>query len=457
MYPNTFKIGRIVPIHKTGDKSKVSNYRPITVLITFNKIFEKLIYARMIEFIETNNLLSENQYGFRKRKNTTTAIMHLLKEVLDTFHDKKVLVALFLDLSKAFDCVEHEHLIVKLERYGFRGIFLDVLSSYLSNRMQYVDVGGAYSNQLDVQYGVPQGSVLGPLLFLIYINDINYIMPELNKVLFADDTVLCKAGHNCNDIIQRMNDEIKILCDWLNSNGLALNENKTKFIVFTRQHYESNVNLQINGVSIEQVKKYKYLGMYIDEKLSFDDHFTCLKGKLSHMCGYFYSIRSLVSINVLKSVYYGLVYPHLLMHIIAWGGAPPTKIRNLQIAQNKIVRCITPATLNLSTVQSYDYLEFENIQEIYDSQALLFFYRWYILGQYVEWNSFLPDLNYAHDYNVRTNQNLRLPLPRLNTDRQSVVYYGITLWNNLPNEIQSLVSYEKYKIAVRRYVCDKQD
>jgi hypothetical protein len=316
MYPNRFKIGRIVPIHKAGDKSIISNYRPITVLITFNKVFEKLIYSRMIDFIETHALLSNNQYGFRKRKNTTTAIMHLLKAILETFHEREVMIALFLDLSKAFDCVEHDILIAKLERYGFRGVFLDLLSTYLRNRMQYVDIEGVYSNQLAVKYGVPQGSVLGPLLFLIYINDLNFILPNINKILFADDTVLYKMGRDCNEIIQEMNNEVKILCDWLNANGLALNKSKTKMIVFTNQQVNNVATLKINETPIEQVDKYKYLGMIIDEKLTFDDHFTFLKGKISCLCGFLYSIRSLVMVDVLKSIYHGLVYPHLLLHII---------------------------------------------------------------------------------------------------------------------------------------------
>jgi hypothetical protein len=196
--------------------------------------------------------------------------------------------------------------------------------------------------------------------------------------------------------------------------------------------------------------------MFINEKLSFDNHFTCLKGKLSRMCGYLYSIRPLVSIDVLKSVYYGLIYPHLLLYIIAWGGAAPTKIRHLQIAQNKIVQCIVHATLNLSTIQSYKYLEFENIQEIYDSQALLFFYQWYVLGQYTAWDSFLPDLDPTHRYNVRRNQSLRLPFPRLNTDRQSVVYHSIKLWNDLPLDIRSIMSLKQYRIAVRKFISDRQ-
>jgi hypothetical protein len=161
------------------------------------------------------------------------------------------------------------------------------------------------------------------------------------------------------------------------------------------------------------------------------------------------------TVDVLKSIYHGLVYPHLLLHIIVWGGAAPTKIKQLQIAQNKIVRCLVPVSLNLSTIQSYQYLKFENIKEIYDSQALLFFFRWYVLGQYSVWDSYLPILDYAHRYNVRSNENLRLPLPRLNTDRQSVIYKGIGLWNELPLEIRSLDSFEHFKVAIRQYFQDR--
>jgi hypothetical protein len=275
-------------------------------------------------------------------------------------------------------------------------------------------------------------------------------------VLFADDTVLFKEGDDYNEIVQMMNNEIDVLSDWLNSNGLALNESKTKVMIFSKQQYTKEVTIKVNNIAIEQVKNYKYLGMFIDEKLSFDYHFICLKGKLSRMCGYLYSIRSLVSIEVLKSVYYGLIYPHLILYIIAWGGAAATKIRQLQIAQNKIVRCIVPATLNLSTIQSYKYLEFENIQEIYDAQALLFFYQWYVLGQYTAWDTFLPGLNPAHTYNVRRNESLRLPFPRLNSDRQSVIYHSINLWNDLPLEIRTIMSIKQYKNAVRRFICNNQ-
>ena len=423
IYPSLLKKARVVPLHKNDSKKLLNNYRPISVLSIINKILETIIHTRMTSFIYRYNILSDAQYGFRKKRSTTCAILHLMHIILKAMQAKKFTIAVFLDLTKAFDCVEHSILLCKLERYGFRGSFLSILRSYLSNRMQHVDIEVA-SSELIISHGVPQGSVLGPLLFLLYINDINYIMPGMSKILFADDTVLLNSNKDLNVLVTTINANLSVLTDWMNFNKLVVSAKKTKCMIFTSRDLNFSPYIKLNRVSVEFVKIFKYLGLHINDNLNFKHHIAGLTSKLAFYQGLIYSLKPYLSINALISVYYACIFPHLLLHVIIWGGTAPTHIKHVQIAQNKIMRTINN-TDYLATSDIFARLNIANFSEIYRFQCLIFMYNWLNCDKYPFLHDIRDEATQVPRRHTRYNHNLRLPFPRLNIHKQTVIHNGL--------------------------------
>ena len=231
-YPNSLKIAKVVPIHKKGDKEKYDNYRPISILVQFNQLFERLISKRLISFFNKFDILTTKQFGFLKRHCTEHAILDLKEYIMNNLEKKEVTAVLFLDLQKAFDTVSHDTLLKKLKHYGVRGSIYELISSYLSDRKQFTKIQNMSSDLASVLWGVPQGSVLGPLLFLIYINDLPNAS-ELTSWLFADDTALAMSSKNINDLEIQFNHEISKVQDWLLANGLSVHYvDKTQYMLF---------------------------------------------------------------------------------------------------------------------------------------------------------------------------------------------------------------------------------
>ena len=226
-FPDQLKLARVTPIHKSGDKSKSTNYRPVSLLSNFAKVIESLVYDRLYEYVKNNELLSKDQYGFQKNKSTLTALLELTDQIQHNLDTRNQTFALFLDLKKAFDTVQHSILLGKLEKYGIRGVALDWFRSYLHNRKQFVQSGNFQSEALTILSGVPQGSNLGPLLFLLYINDLPNCTKHLSMMLFADDTTAYLSASKNVDIGLLVNSDLKRIETWLTANKLSLNLSKT--------------------------------------------------------------------------------------------------------------------------------------------------------------------------------------------------------------------------------------
>ena len=254
IFPNELKLAKVIPIFKNGDKQDISNYRPISILSFFSKIFEKTMYNHLINFIDKNKILYKYQFGFRKLHSTNHAIISLVEKVNNTLDSGKILIGVFLDLKKALDTVDHCILLDKLYKYGTRGTLWDWFKSYLENRKQYVCYSDISSVTLPITHGVPQGSILGPLLFILYINDLAGVSEKLFTILFADDTTILIEGTQVNSMITSLNSELAKLTDWLKANKSSINVSKTHYMAFHRSRRKlDKEDILLDNTIIKQV------------------------------------------------------------------------------------------------------------------------------------------------------------------------------------------------------------
>ena len=259
--PNQLKIAKVTPVFKNGDPSLIHNYRPISVLPVFSKIYERLMYNRLMDYVTKNNILSKYQFGFRKGYSTDMALTILIDKITSAMDKGEHIIGLFVDLAKAFDTVNHTILLKKLTHYGIRGTALQWIHSYLSERQQSVKFNGNNSTHRNITCGVPQGSILGPLLFFLYINDLSAVSDITFPIMFADDTNLFIQGKDPNEMELKLTNEIAKLTNWLKANKLSLNINKTHTVNFSKSHNirTRQNNIIIDGKAIETVNYTKFL------------------------------------------------------------------------------------------------------------------------------------------------------------------------------------------------------
>ena len=302
----------------------------------FDKIIEKLIHKRLYSFLESHNILYHNQFGFRKNNSTTNALIQITEKIKESIDNGKYGCGIFIDLRKAFDTVNHEILLKKLEHYGIRDSMLDWFRSYLKDRKQYVSIN-------------EQGSVLGPLLFLIYINDLPNISKILNFYLFADDTNIYYESNSLRDIERTINKELQKLYLWLNVNRLSLNIDKTNFLIFHpyNKPLKQHVTIKINKKAIMEKEYIKYLGVLVDSSLSWKYQISrkyqisSLTRKISRSIGVMYKLRPFLPLSVMKNVYYSLIYSHIIYAIEVWGSAFKTELDKILILQKRVMRLMT--------------------------------------------------------------------------------------------------------------------
>jgi len=348
-FPDELKLGRISPIYKKDNEELFENYRPISTLPVFGKILEKLIYRRLYSFLISKGIITENQFGFRKGHSTSHALNYSVNHINSQIKNKKHVLGIFLDLSKAFDTISHSKLLYKLNCYGIRGNALNLISSYLSNRSQYVSVLGEKSNHLPVAWGVPQGSVLGPLLFLIYINDLCNVSNDGKFILFADDTNLFVSADSRKEVFDLANAILSLISKYMKCNLLHINAKKTCYMYFSPNKRENesainhdleNLNLAIDGFIISRVKTTKFLGVLIDDKLTWKPHIEALNKKLRSACGRIYRIKGCLPVHLHKQIYHTLFESHLTFAISVWGGVSQNIIDPVFITQKRCIRMI---------------------------------------------------------------------------------------------------------------------
>ena len=452
-FPEELKIGCITPVYKKGDKTNISSYRPICSLSPFSKIFERIIYDRMLKFIDRYNIFSKSQFGFRKNMSTEAALINFIDFVHKGLTAKHNVGAIFMDLSKAFDVMNHDILEIKLKHYGFRGTFLNLLMSFIKDRKYFVNFNEINSEIRNVNIGVPQGSTLGPLLFLLYVNDMINCSSLLHFTQFADDTTLgysCKKFLNLQNILEQ---EVHKVTKWLAANKLLLNVAKTHSMLFTFKHNVPNLKININNTEIEEKCTTSFLGVQIDNKLNWKAHISHICKKISKSIAILRMARSVFPLNILKMIYMSLIYSHINYCILIWGSAEKGIIEPLFKLQKKAIRIITNSRFLDHTAPLFKSLALLTVYKVYDLNCTLFIYKCLNCDYFPELKNRIKKNSDYHEHDTRGRNLLRnVDIMRLRICQWSFHNYGINTWNSLIPEVKDSNSLYKLKTSMKLYL-----
>ena len=480
IFPDVLKVAKVIALHKGGSTEEVNNYRPISLLSIFDKIIEKIMKTRLYDFLEEHDILFKNQFGFRNKSSTAHSLIEITENIKESIDNGKYGCGVFIDLKKAFDTVNHKILLTKLEHYGIRGPILKWFESYLTDRKQSVFYKGKSSDILSITCGVPQGSVLGPLLFLLYINDLPNISNKLKFFLFADDTNLYYESHDLKEIEKTVNEELKKLSLWLNINRLALNVGKTNFVIFrANRPLNHNVTLIMNRKALAQKEHIKYLGILMDEHLKWTPQISSVSKKISRGIGILAKLKNFLDVKLLSNIYYSLVYSHLSYGIQAWGSACPTELKKIKTLQNKAVRIMSgnkyyqtygePAVPLPSAdplYKSLDILKFDDIfrlnissfiYQTLDGESPPIFNEWFTYSHDVHFHATRNDTEIVRDHYF--DVGTEVPTTSLRPIRSNLVNYGDKLikvngpliWNRLPHNIRECTSIFIFKNHLKKH------
>ena len=449
------KIAKVTPIYKKGSPYMLNNYRPISILPIISKIIERFVNKQLITFLDKYDIIYRNQYGFRKSYSTKLALVDLVTEIINDIDKGNFTLGIFLDLTKAFDTINHNILLSKLRFYGIRGIPFNWFQSYLTNRRQFVHAYGYNSSTLHLNYGVPQGSILGPLLFLIYINDIPSSSNYFNFKLFADDSNLFHSFASKTFPTLETETNIEKVNNWCLANKLTINNEKTNYMIFSsaRKNLTYKPVLHFNNNVMKQVQCTTYLGLTIDQHLTWKPHIKKVLSKINPLIGLLAKLRHYLPKATLVLLYNSLILPHLSYGLESWGSTYNTTLDPLYRQQKKLVRIISfkdrlthsrPLFNSLGILDIFDQFKYQLATFMHDLTL-------HKLPRDLQHYSFS---NPNHTYSTRTSatSNFTIPLFKTNLGQFSITYCGSKLWNSIPANIKSITCRFTFKRTFRNYL-----
>ena len=447
IFPEKLKIARISPIHKSGDSSIPSNFCPISSLHYMSKIYERAVSNRLMSFCSRFSLISRNQFGFQAGISTNDALIKLTECLYKSLNDKKFNFTILVDIRKAFDCVNHSILLSKLYNYGIRGSPHEWFASYLKDRKCFIENNDIRSNINVFNTGLPQGSILGPCLFLLVIEDLPKISNLFEMILFADDTTLTMSNSNFNELVDNTNMELDSLKNWINANKLTVNTDKTELLFVSNRlaPNQNNISIEFQGASITPVNDCRYLGVQIDDKLSFRNHIQCILGKISKYTGILYKIRSNLPISTRINYYYAFIHPYLSYNILVWGNTFQTILEPINIQLKRIVRIICGAQFRDHTDPLFKKLKILKLHDLYRYHMLIYMHKQKLMG----------NLNLSDNiHNTRHHEEIRPQYHRLTVSQHSVSFMGPKIWNSLPHNMQSITNNHTFRKKIKNIMIE---
>ena len=434
IFPKKLKVAKVMPLHKKGDLFLMDNYRPVSLLTALSKVFEKVAHIQLYDYFKVNKLFYTNQYGFRDDHSTELATLELIDRVNEDLDNKKYPIAIYMDLSKAFDTLDHNIMLFKLQYYGVSGSALSWFQSYLTERYQYVEIDGVKSDLLPLTTGVPQGSILGPLLFLIYMNDIPNCSSLFKFILFADDTSLIdtlnlSVSSHDKAVIDQLNNELSKIYDWLAVNKLSLNVSKTKYMIFHYKNKEipDDITISINGIIVERVCTFNFLGVTIHENLSWKPHVEKVVNKVSKNIGILNRLKNYLPQYVLRIIYCSLIQSQLIYAILIWGFA----CGRLEKLQKKAIRIISGSRYNAHTEPLFKSLRLLKMNDLFQMNLLKFYYRLSHGTLPPYFNTFnLMNQSEIHSHNTRNSHRIAP-----NRTRTQIAQFSVR--NRLPSVVNN--------------------
>jgi len=459
IFPDSLKRAKIIPVYKQNEKHLFNNYRPISILSSVSKVFERIMCNQLYNYFDEKQILFKSQYGFRQHHSTELSTLELVDRISIAMDKNKLPLNVYLDLSKAFDTLDHEILVHKLGYYGISGQSLALLSNYLSNRTQQVEFNSIISDKLEISCGVPQGSILGPLLFILYMNDIVYSSDYFYPILYADDTTLCATlnislDNNDNILLNR---ELNLVSKWLKLNKLSLNLSKTKAMLFSRQRTIPLPEIFIDSHQVEFVNNFKFLGIVLQQNLKWNTHVDMISKKISKTLGIMRRLKKIVPLKTMLNIYNALILPHLNYGIIIWGGQDSRLFK----LQKSAVRTITNSKYNAHTTPIFKNLKLLKLTDICALQDYKFCYKYenLLLPKY-----FLTDMrcNRLRITSTTTRQfnSFRLPSVSHEFAKQAISFKFPKFFNNMNALIKDKIythSYDGFKKYVKFFFISTYD
>lgn len=449
-FPNDLKIGKVVPIFKKDNPKSIENYRAITIPSCFQKIFEYAFLDRLLHYLQKQTILNINQHGFQNNKSTTTAIHQFYSRVIHHLQDGECPAAIFCDLSRAFDCVNYHTLLCKLEGYGIRGTTLDWISSFLFGRKQFVSLqfsenqchNVVKSECLTVDMGVPQGSILGPILFLLYVNNINSALTDTEHVAYADDFSLIVSASDDELLTKQSESILSITQSYFSGIDLYFNHKKTEVIKFHNwQNKCSNIVIPFEGTQLIGAESTKFLGLFIDKNLNWKTHCQSLIKKLSSSSYLFRHMRQILSKELLVTLYYAQIDSRLRYGVIFWGDS--TLASEVFLCQKKVIRIIEGATQRSPCKPLFQKLKILTLTGIYllEVSSLMFANK--------------HDLRFnhnVHNIDTRSKDNIYIPLAKLRVSSKAPTHMGARVYNHLPDYIKKAETLSCFKSLLKKFL-----